>query len=100
MFLTRLISYCDLITKVLDATKAFSLTIDDGDIMKGVPNSAKAMWAKSHQDYLFQNRENGKEDPSVDKDLGPWRVTLDGPSYINAMQFLPDRNTRKEIYLA
>ena len=67
-------------------------------MMTGVPESAKAMWAKSHYDYLVKDK--GEDIPSIDKNIGPWRITLDGPSYINAMQFLPKSDTRKEIYLA
>jgi len=83
---------------VLDATKAFSLTIEDADIMKDVPKSACAMWAQAHEKYI--NDKSDGDHQEVDLKTGPWRVTLDGPSYINAMQFLPDRNLREAIYRA
>jgi oligopeptidase A len=66
---------------VLDVTKAYELKIDKGDEeaeMKGVPESAKSMWYK--------------------EDEGCYKITLDGPSYVAAMQFLPNRATRETLY--
>ncbi len=70
---------------VLDATKAFSLEITDASAMEGVPDSAKAMWAAA---------------ASGDADSGPWKLTLDGPSYIAAMQHLKPRDIREKLYRA
>lgn len=39
------------------------------------------------------------EETEVDPTTGPWRITLDGPSYIAAMQHLPNRELRKEVYM-
>jgi len=39
------------------------------------------------------------EEMEVDPIEGPWRITLDGPSYIAAMQHLPNRDLRKEVYM-
>jgi len=97
---------------ILDATKAFALTIDDPASIEGVPQSSKGMWAQNHEKYINeqkQKEEKGNDgdnedgtttaDPIViDPDVGPWRITLDGPSYIAAMQFLPDRQIREQIY--
>lgn len=100
----------DLSTKfsnnVLDATKAFSLTVDDPSIMQNVPSSAKAMWAQSHAMHLQQEnveKKNGEpelETPQINPEEGPWRITLDAPSYIAAMQHIPDRSLRKKVYFA
>ena len=84
---------------VLDATKAFSLTIDDVNMVKGVPESALNMWAKAHQQELTRGA-NSTDATAIDPIKGPWRITLDGPSYINAMQFLPDRDIRQQVYTA
>merc|ERR1719163_2280567 len=35
----------------------------------------------------------------VDPKAGPWRITLDGPSYVAAMQHVPDRDIRKQVYI-
>lgn len=81
---------------VLDATKAFSLDIDNPESVANVPASAKAMWANSYKTAMAAQ---GKE-VEVDAESGPWRITLDAPSYIAAMQHLPDRAIREKVYKA
>ena len=80
---------------VLDATKAFSLTIEDADKVSTVPASAKAMWAQAHIASL-----EGDDKPELDPEKGPWRITLDMPSYIAVMSHLPDRAIREQVYRA
>jgi oligopeptidase A len=82
---------------VLDATKSFSMTVEDPAMMKGVPESAKAMWANTHVMHL---KSKGEEPPEMNAEAGPWRITHDMPSYIAAMQHLPDRSLREKIYRA
>lgn len=77
---------------VLDATKEFSLTVDDPAKVQGVPASAKAMWAQAH----VQAQKEGE----MDAEKGPWRLTLDMPSYIAVMSHLPDRDLREQVYKA
>lgn len=81
---------------VLDATKAFSLTVDDASDVEGVPESAKAMWAAAHVASLG---EEGK-DIEADAEKGPWRITLDMPSYIATMTHVPSRAVRAKVYRA
>ena len=81
---------------VLDATKAFSHTIENAEDVEGVPSTAKAMWANN---YMAAMKEEGKE-VEVDPDVGPWRVTLDAPSYIAAMSHVPSREVREKVYKA
>lgn len=85
---------------VLDCTKAFSLTIDDASKVEGVPASAKAMWANAHVMHLQQEAKEGDEVPDMDPEKGPWRITLDMPSYIAVLSHLPDRATRESVYRA
>jgi oligopeptidase A len=85
---------------VLDDTKAFSLVIDDPEKMEGVPDSAKAQWANAHIQYLKSQAKEGEEVPALDPEKGPWRLTLDMPSYIPAMSHLKDRGIRETIYKA
>jgi len=85
---------------VLDATKAFSLTVDDPSKVEGVPDSAKAMWANAHVQQRKSQAKEGEEVPEMNPDKGPWRITLDMPSYIAAMSHLPDRDLREQIYRA
>lgn len=83
---------------VLDATKAFGLVVEDADVVEGVPDSAKGMW---HGSYLASLESEGGEKTDEDKgsaESGPWRITLDAPSYIAAMQHVKDRTVREKIY--
>ena len=84
---------------VLDSTKAFSTTIDDASKMKGVPASAKALWANAHIMHLQSEAKEGETVPEMDPEAGPWRITLDMPSYIAVMSHMPDREVRKEVYM-
>jgi len=63
----------------------FSLTITDPNELEGVPSSAKKMWAAAAEG---------------DEEKGPWKITLDGPSYISAMQHLGVREHREQLYRA
>ena len=58
---------------VLDATKAFSLCINDAKDMQGMPESYLSL---SSQNYL-QHNPNETSDPQK----GPWLITLDAPSF-------------------
>jgi oligopeptidase A len=86
---------------VLDDTKVFSLTVDDAKKMEGVPSSAKALWANSHIMYLQSQAKDGEEKvPEMDAEAGPWRITLDMPSYIAIMSHMPDRELREQVHKA
>ena len=73
---------------VLDATKSFSLTLTDASLVASCPSSARALWASSHSPS------------SPDPSSGPFKLTLDGPAYVAALQHLPDRRTREILYRA
>lgn len=81
---------------VLDSTKAYSLTVEDPNDLANVPESAKAMWANSHKASLG---EDGKK-LELDLEKGPWRITLDMPSYIATMTHIPSRSIREQVYKA
>jgi oligopeptidase A len=85
---------------VLDTTKDFSLTIEDSTKMEGVPDSAKGLWASSHVQHLKSEAKEGEEVPEMDIEKGPWRITLDVPSYLPAMTHLKDRSLREKVYKA
>jgi oligopeptidase A len=78
---------------VLDETKAFSVTVDSPEKMKGVPDSAKAQ-------YMNSEAEEGDDVPAMNAEAGPWRITLDMPSYLPALMHIPDRELRKQVYMA
>ncbi|MGM0516657.1 MAG: oligopeptidase A [Pseudomonadota bacterium] len=69
---------------LLDATNAWSLTIDDESRLSGIPDSSRAM--------LRQAAEREGEDG--------WRITLDFPSFIAAMTHADDRELRETVYHA
>ena len=71
---------------VLDSTKIFGLTVTDKSSMKGVPQTAMEMFAANFD----------KESPNAEN--GPWKITLDAPSYIACMQHCPDRDIREAVY--
>jgi len=89
---------------VLDDTKTFSHTIEDPKIMEGIPESAKGLWANSHAQYTKLQAKEGEEVAEIDLDAateaGPWRITLDIPSYIPVMSHLKDRGIRELVYKA
>jgi oligopeptidase A len=83
---------------VLDETKAFAMTVDDPSTMEGVPDSAKSLWANAHTVYSKLQAAEGEEVASMNAETGPWRITLDMPSYIAVMSHMQDRTIREEIY--
>jgi len=76
---------------VLDATKAFSLLVEDEADLAGLPASAAAGAAQ-------KAREAGHE--NADPETGPWVLGLDMPSYLPAMQHLKSSKIREKLYAA
>ncbi|MEO1146064.1 MAG: M3 family metallopeptidase [Cyanobacteria bacterium J06638_22] len=85
----------DLSTKfsnnVLDATKAFHLTLTQKDEVEGLPASLLAQAAQAA-------RMEGAEDATAEN--GPWRFTLDYPSYIPFLKHSRRRDLRETLYRA
>ena len=77
--------------RLLDSTKAFELIIDNEAETEGWPQSLRAITAQSH-------RMAYKSNASIDN--GPWRITLDMPTFMPFMQHHRDRNSRKLVYMA
>jgi oligopeptidase A len=76
---------------VLDATKAFSLTLTGRDEVAGLPASLLELAAQAA-------RQAG--DASATAESGPWRITLDAPSYIPFQQHGRRRDLRERLYRA
>ncbi|HEY9657991.1 MAG TPA: M3 family metallopeptidase, partial [Allocoleopsis sp.] len=76
---------------VLDATKAFSLTLTKPDEVAGLPPSLLGLAAQAA-------RAAGEETATAD--AGPWRFTLDMPSYLPFMQHSQRRDLRETLYRA
>jgi oligopeptidase A len=80
----------DFANHVLDATKAFEMIITDKKETEGWPESLRALAAQSYHQT--------KKDKKATPDRGPWRITLDAPSYIPFMQHSRNRGQREKLY--
>ena len=76
---------------VLDATKAFALMLREQDEVAGLPASALGLAAQAA-------REAG-ESTATPED-GPWRITLDFPSFGPFLQHARRRDLRERLYRA
>ena len=76
---------------VLDATKAFSLVLTHKDEVEGLPPSLLSLAAHSA-------REAGEVNATPED--GPWRITLDIPSFGPFMQHSQRRDLREKVYRA
>jgi oligopeptidase A len=76
---------------VLDATKAFSLTLTQKEEVDGLPPSLLSLAAQAA-------RAAGEEDATAEN--GPWRITLDYPSYVPFMEHSTRRDLREKLYRA
>ncbi|QQE65375.1 peptidase M3 [Leptolyngbya sp. BL0902] len=76
---------------VLDATKAFSLTLTTAEEVDGLPPSLLALAAQLARDA-------GSE--GATPEAGPWRITLDFPCYGPFMQHSRRRDFREQLYRA
>ncbi len=76
---------------VLDSTKAFSITLTQPDDVAGLPASARELAAQAA-------RQAGADDATAEH--GPWRITLDLPSYGPFMQHGRRRDIREQLYRA
>lgn len=77
--------------RVLDATKAFSLTLTTKEEIDGLPPSLLSLAAQAA-------RAEGAENATPEN--GPWRITLDFPSYVPFMQHSTRRDLREQLYRA
>ena len=74
----------------LDSVKEFELFILDDENMKKLPKSALE---------LYSNQAKEKH-PESTPEKGPWKVTLDIPSYLPMMLHYPESNFREKLYKA
>ncbi len=82
----------DFSNHVLDATKAYELIIENKKDTEGWPNSLRQVAAQSYR----QAHEGSDATPED----GPWRVTLDFPSFYPFMQHHRVRAHREQVYKA
>ena len=76
---------------LLDATKAFHLDLQAPDDVAGLPPSLLQMAAQAA-------REAGHEQATPEQ--GPWRITLDFPSFGPFMEHSRRRDLREQVYRA
>jgi oligopeptidase A len=76
---------------VLDATKAFALVLRNPDEVAGLPPSLLALAAQAA-------REAGEAGATAE--AGPWRITLDFPSFGPFMEHSRRRELREQLYRA
>ena len=76
---------------VLDATKAFSMTLTTPEEVDGLPPSLLSLAAQAA-------RAAGEENATAEN--GPWRITLDFPSYGPFMQYSTRSDLREKLYKA
>ncbi|NDJ20117.1 M3 family peptidase [Nostoc sp. B(2019)] len=76
---------------ILDATKAFSITLTTKEEIDGLPNSLLSLASQAA-------RAAGEENATAEN--GPWRITLDFPSYGPFMQHSTRRDLREKLYKA
>jgi oligopeptidase A len=76
---------------LLDATKAFSLHLTSTAEVEGLPESLLALAAQSAREAGY---------PEATTLAGPWRITLDYPSFGPFMQHSRRRDLREQVYRA
>src|SRR5262245_12893889 len=76
---------------VLDATKAFALTLDRPEDVAGLPPSLLQLAAQAA-------RQAGAADATPES--GPWRITLDYPSFGPFLEHSQRRGLRQQLYRA
>jgi oligopeptidase A len=75
---------------LLDATKAFGLTLTQPDEVAGLPPTLLAMAAQAAR----------KDAPDATAERGPWRITLDAPIYGPFLEHCRRRDLRETVYRA
>ena len=78
---------------VLDATNSWSLILNDKSQIDGVPERVLELMSISAHEYL-------KKEGEADAKNGPWKLSLDIPTYTAFMTYANDRNLREKLYKA
>jgi len=84
----------DFSNHVLDATKAYALTLSDQSEVEGLPPSLLLLASQSH------NQHKSDDEPEATPESGPWRITLDQPVFLPFMQHCCNRRLREQVYRA
>jgi len=83
----------DFSNNVLDATNKWFLILNKKSEVDGLPERVLELMAISAHNHL-------KKDEEVDIKNGPWKLSLDIPTYTSFMTYATDRNLRERLYKA
>ena len=83
----------DFSNNVLDATNNWFLILKNKTQVDGIPDRVLELMALSAHHHL-------KKDNEVDFENGPWKLSLDIPTYTAFMTYANDRNLREKLYKA
>ena len=78
---------------VLDATNKWFLILENKSQIKGLPERVLELMALSAQKHL-------KKEGNIDPQSGPWKLSLDIPTYTAFMSYAEDRSLREILYKA
>ena len=78
---------------VLDATNKWFLILEKRSQIEGVPERVLELMALSAQTHL-------KKDEKINPKDGPWKLSLDIPTYTAFMTYGKDRDIREKLYKA
>ena len=91
----------DFSNHVLDAKKRFEFIVEDSARVEGWPQTLKQISAQSYTMARGDELSSVKEDAAeADPEEGPWRITLDYPSFGPFMQHHRNRDDREKLYRA
>ncbi len=76
---------------VLDATNTWYLILNDKSQVDGLPERVLELMAISANDHL-------KKEGDVEGEIGPWKLSLDIPTYTAFMTYAKDRSLREKLY--
>lgn len=86
---------------LLDSTKAWFLDITDADNAEGLPPSLRhrtsAAWMAAQERAAAELESS---DPRASSETGPWRITLDAPTFGPFMEHCRNRALREQVYRA
>tara|TARA_Y100001968_G_scaffold325546_1_gene366955 strand:- start:6924 stop:9032 length:2109 start_codon:yes stop_codon:yes gene_type:complete len=78
---------------VLDATNKWFLILDQREQIEGVPDRVLELMAISAQIHF-------KKDNKINPKVGPWKLSLDIPTYTAFMTYAKNRDLREKLYKA
>jgi len=85
---------------VLDATKAYSLIITDPHDAEGLPPSLLQLASHSYNEARGNDEDVPADAETSTPEQGPWRITLDVPSFVPFIEHCGNRRLREQIYRA